>query len=202
MFGNRARNLAATKDEGQALDGRTDYRAETSGLAATITGSTGPITATIHNLSTRGLMASAPQPPKTGESVVVSLGSLPAVNGQVRWVKGSRFGVLLFTALPVGAFRVADQGRGRQPRPPRHIVRIPARIEGPGVDRSATIQNISLSGMALEAGLPVNPGKMLTIHLEGLPPMEGRVRWSRGSRCGVLLAVPLDQDVLDQLTKR
>src|SRR3546814_11086580 len=75
-------------------------------------------------------MASAPQPPKTGESVVVSLGSLPAVNGQVRWVKGSRFGVLLFTALPVGAFRVADQGRGRQPRPPRHIVRIPARIEG------------------------------------------------------------------------
>src|SRR3546814_9104085 len=95
--------------------------------------------------------------------------------------------LLLFTALPVGAFRVADQGRGRQPRPSRHIVRIPARIEGPGVDRSATIQNISLSGMALEAGLPVNPGKMLTIHLEGLPPMEGRVRWSRGSRCGVLL---------------
>src|SRR3546814_2776432 len=110
VFGNRARNLSATKDAGQAVDGRTDYRAETSGLAATITGSTGPITATIHNLSTRGLMASAPQPPKTGESVVVSLGSLPAVNGQVRWVKGSRFGVLLFTALPVGAFRVADQG--------------------------------------------------------------------------------------------
>src|SRR3546814_3214122 len=102
VFGNRARNLSATKDAGQAVDGRTDYRAETSGLAATITGSTGPITATIHNLSTRGLMASAPQPPKTGESVVVSLGSLPAVNGQVRWVKGSRFGVLLFTALPVG----------------------------------------------------------------------------------------------------
>src|SRR3546814_1075391 len=95
-----------------------------------------------------------------------------------------------------------DQGRARQPPPPRHIVRNPARIEGPGVDRSATIQNISLSGMALEAGLPVNPGKMLTIHLEGLPPMEGRVRWSRGSRCGVLLASPLDQDVLDQLTKR
>src|SRR3546814_2904702 len=74
VFGNRARNLSATKDAGQAVDGRTDYRAETSGLAATITGSTGPITATIHNLSTRGLMASAPQPPKTGESVVVSLG--------------------------------------------------------------------------------------------------------------------------------
>src|SRR3546814_16012645 len=71
-----------------------------------------------------------------------------------------------------------DQGRGRQPRPPRHIVRIPARIEGPGVDRSATIQNISPSGMALEAGLPVNPGKMLTIHLEGLPPKEGRARKS------------------------
>src|SRR3546814_12647633 len=89
VFGNRARNLSATKDAGQAVDGRTDYRAETSGLAATITGSTGPITATIHNLSTRGLMASAPQPPKTGESVVVSLGSLPAVNGPVRWVRRS-----------------------------------------------------------------------------------------------------------------
>src|SRR3546814_6363193 len=61
VFGNRARNLSATKDAGQAVDGRTDYRAETSGLAATITGSTGPITATIHNLSTRGLMASAPR---------------------------------------------------------------------------------------------------------------------------------------------
>src|SRR3546814_2610427 len=51
VFGNRARNLSATKDAGQAVDGRTDYRAETSGLAATITGSTGPITATIHNRS-------------------------------------------------------------------------------------------------------------------------------------------------------
>src|SRR3546814_20006643 len=117
-------------------------------------------------------------------SDLVSLGSLPAVNGQVRWVKGSRFGVLLFTALPVGAFRVADQGRGRQPRPPRHIVRIPARIEGPGVDRSATIQNISLSGMALEAGLPVIPGKMLTIHLEGFPDRQ-RFREGKSVSVGV-----------------
>src|SRR3546814_11186300 len=88
-----------------------------------------------------------------------------------------------------------DQGRGRQPRPPRHIVRIPARIEGPGVDRSATIQNISLSGMALEAGLPVNPGKMLTLHLEGLPPMGGRVRRERGRRGGCLLRSRLDTEV-------
>src|SRR3546814_16282250 len=53
VFGNRARNLSATKDAGQAVDGRTDYRAETSGLAATIIGLPGPNTATLHTHYTR-----------------------------------------------------------------------------------------------------------------------------------------------------
>lgn len=200
MFGNRARD--SVNETGPGPEDRSDYRAEMAGLTATISTSSGEIVANIHNLSTRGLMASAPQPPAVGDRVVVSMDSLPAVHGQIRWVKGARFGVLLSAALPIGAFRLADQGRGRRPRPPRHVVRITARIEAPGIGRSAMIQNISLNGMALETGLPVNPGKLLTIMVDGYPPMEGRVRWSRGSRCGVMLSEIIEPDALETLVQK
>ncbi len=147
-------------------------------------------------------MASAPNPPREGDRVVVTIDALPAVHGQIWWVKDARFGVLLFTALPVGAFRVADQGKGRRPRPPRFVVRIPVRIEAPGIARSAIIQNISHSGMSLETGLPVNPGKLLTVLIDGHAPMEGRVRWSRGARCGIMLATSIEKEVLDLLVQK
>lgn len=202
MFGSRTRNPASTAEAGAGPEDRSDYRAETSGLMATVTGPAGPLVATVHNLSTRGLMASAPQPPQVGDRVIISIDALPAVHGQIRWVKDNRFGVLLFTALPVGAFRVADQGRGRRPRPPRHVVRIPVRIEAPGIARSATIQNLSHDGMALETGLPVNPGKLLVVLMDGHAPMEGRVRWSRGGRCGLLLTNAIEPEILDELIKK
>lgn len=186
----------------QGRDARTDYRAETSGLVATIHAPQGELTANILNLSTRGLMASAPNPPQAGDQIEVRIDGMPAVHGQVRWVKDLRFGVLLFSALPIGAFRLADQKRGRRPRPPRHIVKIPVRIEAPGIVRSAIIHNISQSGLAVETGLPINPGKLLTFFIDGLPPVEGRVRWSRGSRCGILLNTMFQPEVLEQLAQR
>lgn len=203
MFGNRARDIvAASAEAGKEAEFRNDYRAETAGLSATIISSQGEIMVTVNNLSTRGLMASSPNPPVEGERVVVNIEGLPSVHGQIRWVKDNRFGVLLFTALPVGAFRVADQGRGRRPRPPRYVVRVPVRIEAPGIARSAMLQNISQQGMALETGLPVNPGKLLTVLIDGHTPVEGRVRWSRGSRCGLMLTVALPQDMLDALVQQ
>ena len=203
MFGNRARDIVASSGESaKEAEFRSDYRAETNGLIATIVSAQGEVAATVHNLSTRGVMASAPNPPAEGEQVVVSIDGLPTVRGQIRWVKDNRFGVLLFTALPVGAFRVADQGRGRRPRPPRYVVRIPVRIEAPGIARSATVQNISQQGMALETGLPVNPGKLLTVLIDGHAPVEGRVRWSRGGRCGLMLTVGLGEDMLEELAQQ
>lgn len=199
IFGSKSNNAEKISDDETEV--RSDYRAETNGLLATLATPQGEVVANVHNISTRGLMASSATPPRVGDRIDLKVDSLPWVHGQVRWVKDNRFGVLLFSALPVGAFRIADQGRGRRPRPPRYIVRIPAYIEGPGVARSATIQNVSHSGLALETGLPLNPGKALTVTIAGLPPMTGRVRWSRGSRCGILLEQPLDQDVLDQLIK-
>lgn len=201
MFGNRARDNALSVGIDQGSETRADYRAETLGLVATVHSPQGEFTANILNLSTRGLMASASNPPLAGDRIEIRIDGVPAVHGQVRWVKDMRFGVLLFSALPVSAFRVADQGRGRRSRPPRHIVRIPVRIEAPGIVRSATIHNVSQSGVALETGLPISPGKLLTLFIEGLPPMEGRVRWSRGSRCGILLNTPLEPQVLEQLTQ-
>lgn len=202
MFGKRGRELLSLNESGPAAEDRSDYRAETTGLNALISTPKGDIVAVVHNLSTRGLMASASNPPHVGDRVVVSIDALPAVHGQIRWVKDNRFGVLLFSALPVGAFRVADQGRGRRPRPPRYIVRIPVHIEAPGIDRSAMIQNVSHNGLSLETGLPVNPGKLLVITIEGHPPMEGRVRWSRGSRCGVMLSTPIERDIFELLIQK
>lgn len=202
MFGNRTRNLAVEEVSKSDRDGRSDYRAETAGLHATITGAAGTTTVAIHNLSTRGLMGSAEVAPQEGESVIVRIDSLPPVHGQIRWVKGNRFGILLYSALPVSAFRLADQGRGRRPRPPRHVVRIAVAIEATGIDRSAIIQNVSSSGMALDTGLPVSPGKLLTVKIDGMQPLQGRVRWSRGSRCGLMLDEPLEQDVLERLIKK
>lgn len=201
MFG-RARDNSSSAAIGQVDETRADYRAETLGLVATVFSSHGEQTANILNLSTRGLMASATNPPAVGDRIEIRMDGVPAVQGQVRWVKDMRFGVLLFSALPVGAFRIADQGRGRRSRPPRHIVRIPVRIEAPGIVRSATIHNVSQSGVALETGLPISPGKLLTLFIEGLSPVEGRVRWSRGSRCGIMLNAPLDPAVLEQLIQR
>jgi len=169
-------------------------------LAAMLATTRGEFPVRIHNLSTRGLMASADLSLAVGEQVEIRIDTLPWTRGQIRWVRGDRFGILLLSTLPVSAFRLADQRQGRQPRPTRFNIRLPVRIEATGIARSAMVHNISLHGLSLETGLPIASGKALTIHIDGLAPMTGRVRWSVGSRCGVMLESPLDNEVLDRIT--
>lgn len=71
-------------------------------IRASMTDSIGERTISIIDISSRGLLATCPQPPKRGDFVSVQLGRR-GVAGHVRWAGRERFGLVLQDRIDVNA---------------------------------------------------------------------------------------------------
>lgn len=126
--------------------------------------------------------------PCIGQLIAVRPSGGVPIAAQVRWFEGRHLGVQFLVnmhAETLSMFRSASQHR-LQPRPSRARVGLDVEIVAGPNRQKARLTDISSGGARItctdcpEAGTPV------MLHLEGLMPIAGHVRWSDGEEAGVM----------------
>ncbi|WP_242120085.1 PilZ domain-containing protein [Sphingomonas lacusdianchii] len=160
----------------------------------------------IRNISTTGLTLVFDSPPQLfkGAHLLVCAGALTPFTGSVRWIAGRECGMVFNSAL---AEEVVDDTSalfdpGKRVRPGRAKIHLVAAVSGPGLERRVTIENIGSGGAQLATGLslPVDTGVM--IHIDGMLPIGGHVRWSHAGRCGVMFNKLLPVAAGEEIARR
>lgn len=151
-------------------------------------------------LAHQGLMGECDTPLPVGARVGVCIGGDTSVAAVLCWVRGNRFGARLGSPLNYGKLggtrRVAMH---RNPRPPRFSINVRVTARYGMIVAPARVRNISSYGCMIEAALMLRIGQAVEIELPALPPLLGRVRWSRMGRAGLMLDTPLSEDQLRHL---
>lgn len=89
--------------------------------------------------------------------------------------------------------------------PKRHIrlaLTLPVAIEAAGESRAAELRNLSQNGAAIEIELGLALGQLVRFKADGLPPLDGRVRWRRGKAHGLVFQQGFRLDQLAELAAR
>lgn len=90
----------------------------------------------------------------------------------------------------------------------RQELRLPVEITskyrtGSGQAHIVRVSNLSRSGCLLHQNYSVlRPGKMLTIRLGEIGPIEAVVRWQDGLKIGLEFLTPLHQAMMDHLSRQ
>jgi hypothetical protein len=154
------------------------------------------------NLSTRGAAGEVERPPAVGQAVVIEFERGIEVRGTVKWVSDNRIGIAFITGLPMdvvdGSVR---QSAGRAPREPRYSIARSATITVGTVRAPIAIVNVSSGGMRVTTPFPLVPGQSVKIEAGTMPPIAGRVRWSKVDSAGIKLDAPLSLDEFDRATE-
>ena len=142
----------------------------------------------IRNISAGGLMAHVYSALKPGQRVTVELKTHDAIAGRIAWIRDANVGVAFDTPADIEALLAnpANLDNGWRARSPRIEVNRAAIVRIDGVASSATIRDISQSGVKLETrgALTVN-GDVVVIP-DGLDPIAGVVRWRDDERAGIV----------------
>lgn len=146
-------------------------------------------------LAQQGLLGECDMLLPVGAQVSISLNGSPPVAAALRWVRGNRFGAQLSSPLSLDA----DLTSRRRTRPPRFRTDFQGIARYGAIAVSVRIRNISSLGCLIEAALLPRIGHVIEIELADLPPLRGRVRWTRMGKAGLMLEVPLSDDQLQQL---
>lgn len=141
----------------------------------------------VKNISQSGLAARVYRKLVSGDQVEIEFRSGELLGGSVVWEENWDIGIQFPAPIDVEAVLasrwVIEAGRGRNL--PRIEIDCPARLAfGPG-SFEVQLQDISQSGarVRMEAAAPVHAKVVVT--LEGLMPVAGVVRWTRGPEVGI-----------------
>lgn len=100
-----------------------------------------------------------------------------------------RFGSRLIGIWPQES---AEAGRGeRRSSEPRSRITRFAGIYFAEFARKALIRNLSRSGALIETTLPPSIGEEVTVKIDGLAPISGKVRWRSGGQAGLQFEQPI-----------
>lgn len=147
----------------------------------------------VRNMSPSGLMADVYFPVERGTEVIVMLTEDVPMSGTVDWVRGSTIGIAFREEIEV-ADVLAGFGRtvsGQRIRMPRLQVEARAMLRLGAHILSVRVCDISQGGARVDVQPPANVGIDAVITMERFHPVQGVIRWCRGSEAGVSFNQPL-----------
>lgn len=144
----------------------------------------------VQNISSGGLMVHCELRLQSFDRIRIELRSGRVLCGRVMWTKPPLAGIQFDepidveqTLAPAAMPRIL---RGAQrPRPPRFPAAAVALVRAAGVNRPATVQNLSIGGAGLSVPGGLLAGEEVKVAITGLPTLRAVVRWSEGEESGV-----------------
>ena len=141
----------------------------------------------IRNISAGGVMAHVYSKLARGERVNVELKATQAVSGSVVWVDGEEAGIKFDSPVDVAELLAnpAVLDNGWRPRTPRVEIDRMATMRAGARTYWVHARDISQSGVKVETEHPPASDTEVVLALDGLRPLQGIVRWSSDSSCGI-----------------
>ncbi|WP_327752764.1 PilZ domain-containing protein [Sphingobium sp. SJ10-10] len=141
----------------------------------------------VENVSHAGLSGRCALSLGLHQQVHVSFDETSFRTAEVRWINGSRCGLLLEETLPWVPGEEPDMNIASQkyePRGQRLTVNFSATLITSTPVLIGTIRNLSVEGMMVEVG-GVSEGTRLLVKTRGLDVRMGRVQWASGGMIGI-----------------
>lgn len=141
----------------------------------------------IRNISAGGMMAHVYSKLARGDRVNVELKATLPVSGIVVWVDGEEAGIKFDAPVDVAELLAnpAVLDNGWRPRTPRVEIDRMATMRAGARTYWVHARDISQSGVKVETEHPPAADTEVVLALDGLRPLQGIVRWSNDSSCGI-----------------
>ncbi|MFZ5707501.1 MAG: PilZ domain-containing protein [Pseudomonadota bacterium] len=166
---------------------RRDVRHVTTFKVAKLLGDRGETLCIIRNLSARGARIETNFLVEMGQRLQLQVRSDITVPATVRWSADGSAGVEFDAPVDTAEFLGGAADQLHPSRAPRFCARGGGRLIAGCAETRVFIENISLSGagLGLADPLPVAPGDVVELILDGLGDFTAVVRWTADGRLGV-----------------
>jgi hypothetical protein len=200
MPGNAERELPdpSLDDSAPGRDRRQDPRQATVHVVAKLRTVAGEALCLIRNISPGGLTAHVYTTLDIGGAVTFEFPSGAVIPASIVWQRDSVAGAQFAARVDIATvFGLRDRSPpAPEPRAPRIELDVPATIRLGTRHRAITLNNISQGGAKIHSTELLDPGLKLTLLVNGLAPLSGRVRWNRDGFAGVAFYTPVPFDLL------
>ena len=179
---------------------RQDSRLVTVHLVAKLRTIAGESLCLVRNISPGGLTAHVYSKLDIGGAATFEFTSGAVVRATIVWQRDSVAGAQFADRVDIATvFGLRDLlPPAPEPRAPRIELDIPATIRVGASHRAVTLNNISQGGAKIHCADILEPGLKLSLLVNGLAPLTGRVRWNREGFAGVAFYTPVAFDLLAQ----
>ncbi|WP_114954492.1 PilZ domain-containing protein [Sphingosinicella terrae] len=137
----------------------------------------------VRNLAAGGLMARTFSRLEPGEAVAVELTDGEPLPARIVWTQGYETGIAF--ERPIALTEALAPPSGGRARPLRLPLDRLTMVRAGADIAFASARDISPNGARLACEHPLEQGAAVTLTFEGFRPIEGVVRWRRGSCCGI-----------------
>jgi hypothetical protein len=190
-------NVSLSYEVPQQTERRGDERELTILRIAKLVTERGEELCRIRNISAGGIRAETTHSHAVGEHVVIELRADQRLAGSIAWSHGTSVGVLFDESIDIA------QVLSKAANDDRHHARQP-RIEAPCVARLligtesyfVPVTDISQGGIKVASREIGCVGALTVVTVDGLPSVEGSIRWLRDGHAGIAFNVPFPFDEL------
>lgn len=136
----------------------------------------------VETVSRSGFIGRSESPVRPGQQILFGVSTPSYHVGTVRWVKGSRFGVLCAGALEIFGY---EPGKTRTQR---YRVNLQGKIAIAPVSFRAKLRDVSQLGLRLDSDILLAPGQQLLVQIHEGRFVPASVEWAADSKVGLKIA--------------
>lgn len=204
LFAEESTLFTLSTEVPRPAERRTDERVQTILPVARLVTEEANHLCRIKNLSAGGLMAEVSTPLPIQTKVSIELNSAQSIPGVVVWNRAGAVGIKFDQDVDLRELLAnRTPRRGFRARPPRLQVSCGATVQIGKFYHKVEVHDISLGGMKVALSDWNCTGKDVTVTVESLRPVKGRVRWYRGGYAGIVFDKPLKfEELAEWMGKR
>lgn len=153
----------------------------------------------VRNISSTGLMAHIYSTLEVGDPITAEFKSGQSVPGKIAWRREGMIGVQFNRRVDAAAILSNDDrppAEEQYSRPPRVKMEVRARMRIGARYSMVTLIEISQGGANIRTCEAREMDERVVLLVNGLPPIEGSVRWQEGENVGIAFDVPVRLDAL------
>jgi hypothetical protein len=203
-FAAESTQFSLSLDVPRPTNRRTEERLEAILPVAKLITEHGPSLCRIKNISAGGLAAELSHPLPAETLLEIEFGHEQRIPGVVVWTRANCVGIRFDARIDLRQLLSNRKPReGFRPRPPRLEVSCGATVRIGKLYHRAEVQDISLGGLKVAINDWDCVGKPVTVTIDSLRPIKGRVRWYKAGQAGIVFDAPLRfEELAEWLGKR